>query len=581
VTGILDQQLVAHLYAATDGPDAVAAYSALTEIWRGCQHLFGITRAIPGTGLPSGPPAWAALPGTGEAAVAAAESPGADCQAVLRVHHDVLSLSVVLAPPEPDVAPPARHHEALPGGVTGTPADNGWGWWRDLDHQWGELTERHAGRLLGEARLYLARVNGQAGLDAADHAVYRDLARYMPGSPPGQAGGTAPAGVSLPGPIALWEAATEPDERRLRRLVLAIAPDADPAAFAWAWSQGGTAIPPLARYLLHAAKLRYQLRVWQRDGQARQVRGALDAVAGELRRLGASDAAQASALRLRRAEALLLGANLRDLRLGVEIAAVNMARSLDMPGLLAAGGPFADDAALSRSLLERLDDEVAYLERASERATVTADLAGPDGSVAALPGGAAGGSPRADGGLADDGRRRRVFIVHGRDSQALAAVSVFLRFIDLQPVEWERAQDATGKASPYVAEVLQAGLAISQAVIVLMTPDDVVRLHPDLWSGTDTDAKAGLAMQARPNVLIELGMALVSHPDATVVLLAGNTRLPNDLGGVSFVRVTDTPACRQKIALRLQAAGCAVDLSGGQWLTAGDFGALAAHQRVP
>ncbi len=73
------------------------------------------------------------------------------------------------------------------------------------------------------------------------------------------------------------------DERRLRRLVIAIAPDADPAAFAWAWSQGGTAIPPLARYLLHAAKLRYQLRVWQRDGQARQVRGALDAVSRELR----------------------------------------------------------------------------------------------------------------------------------------------------------------------------------------------------------------------------------------------------------------------------------------------------------
>ncbi len=73
----------------------------------------------------------------------------------------------------------------------------------------------------------------------------------------------------------------------------------------------------------------------------------------------------------------------------------------------------------------------------------------------------------------------------------------------------------------------------------------------------------------------------MSHPDETVVLLAGNTRLPNDLGGVNFVRVIDTPACRQKIALRLQAAGCAVDLSGDQWLTAGDFGSLAAHDRLP
>ncbi len=187
-----------------------------------------------------------------------------------------------------------------------------------------------------------------------------------------------------------------------------------------------------------------------------------------------------------------------------------MARSLDMPGLPAAGGPFADDAALARSLLERLDDEVAYLERAAERATLTAGVAVPPAAGAPPPPAArarAGRAARADGGpagtAAGDERRRRVFVVHGRDGQALAAVSAFLRFIDLQPVEWERAREATGTASPFVADVLRAGMAMSQAVIVLITPDDVVRLHPRLRSATDTDAEAGLAMQARPNVLLE------------------------------------------------------------------------------
>ncbi len=76
MTAILDQQFIAHLYAPADGPDAAAAHGAVTGIWRGCQHLFGISRAIPGTGLPRDLPARAALPGAGEAAVAAAESPG-------------------------------------------------------------------------------------------------------------------------------------------------------------------------------------------------------------------------------------------------------------------------------------------------------------------------------------------------------------------------------------------------------------------------------------------------------------------------------------------------------------------------
>ena len=71
----------------------------------------------------------------------------------------------------------------------------------------------------------------------------------------------------------LWEAPPWADNRPVRRFTLAFDADEDmhELASAWAWSDGGTAIPPLARYLLHAAKLRFLYRVWQRDATTHEL----------------------------------------------------------------------------------------------------------------------------------------------------------------------------------------------------------------------------------------------------------------------------------------------------------------------
>ena len=49
---------------------------------------------------------------------------------------------------------------------------------------------------------------------------------------------------------------------------------------------------------------------------------------------------------------------------------------------------------------------------------------------------------------------RSVFVVHGRNSEARDALFSFLRAIGLTPIEWSQAVDLTGKASPYVGEIL-------------------------------------------------------------------------------------------------------------------------------
>jgi len=165
--------------------------------------------------------------------------------------------------------------------------------------------------------------------------------------------------------------------------------------------------------------------------------------------------------------------------------------------------------------------------------------------------------------------RRRVFVIHGRNEPARRALFDFLRSIGLDPIEWSQAIRMTGKASPYIGEVLDAAFGAAQAVVVLETPDDVAYLHPSLTYPSDPECEPQL--QPRPNVLFEAGMAMGRDPDRTVIVELGQVKVFSDIHGRHVVRLDNTVAKRQDLADRLQIAGCLVDLSGRDWHDAGDL----------
>ena len=166
---------------------------------------------------------------------------------------------------------------------------------------------------------------------------------------------------------------------------------------------------------------------------------------------------------------------------------------------------------------------------------------------------------------------RRVFVVHGRDEKLRSGVFGFLRALGLEPLEWTKAIQLTGSASPYIGQILEAAFAHAQAVVVLLTPDDLAKLREDLLLGDDPIHERTLTGQARPNVLFEAGMAFASHPNQTVLVQFGQVRPFSDVAGRHIVKMDNSVPKRQEFALKLRTAGCSINLDGTDWHTFGDL----------
>jgi DNA-binding beta-propeller fold protein YncE len=167
-----------------------------------------------------------------------------------------------------------------------------------------------------------------------------------------------------------------------------------------------------------------------------------------------------------------------------------------------------------------------------------------------------GTGPRADprGATTFAANRKAVMVIYGHDTQANTALFDWLRAIGLQPQEW--------------SQLIQASaLQDVQAVVAFFTPDEYVT------AATTTPAGQGTGRpQARPNVLIEAGMALITHPKRTVLAVLGNQELPSDLSGRHYIRLSHTNAAPlHDLAARLHDAGCDTDTSGTDWLNPARF----------
>ncbi|GAB1817682.1 CATRA conflict system CASPASE/TPR repeat-associated protein [Herbidospora sp. RD11066] len=346
---LVDQELVVHLYAPADGPLAADALTHLGEVWARCRDLLGMTVPIAGIGLPAVFPQVLPLR-AGETPFAAQEHPTADFQMIARRLHDVINVSVVFA------APPEASTRRL---RSGSASPNGWA---EFDRWWDEMTTGLTGALLGSARIYQAKT----GADAAPTDAIRLALPVVPRSRWWMDRSRSH------GDFTVWD--LSPENGTERRLVIVAPEDQDAELNAWTWSRGDVRLTPLARYLMHTAKVAYQHRVWNADLYVDERRRALDDQADRLAALLADPAAHPAAiagearlLRLEESSVRILTTRIEEMRQSVRIARQNMTAALPEP--------FAADVVLADRLAAHLDDAGAYLDLCLRRASEVRDLA--------------------------------------------------------------------------------------------------------------------------------------------------------------------------------------------------------------
>lgn len=171
-------------------------------------------------------------------------------------------------------------------------------------------------------------------------------------------------------------------------------------------------------------------------------------------------------------------------------------------------------------------------------------------------------------------KENTVFIVLGRDEALHNSMIDFLGALGLRALEWSHAirSASRGKGgNPYVNDAVTKIMQEAQAIVVILSPDDEVRLRPHFVRLQERDSEGKTRYQARPNVLFETGIAIGAYHRKTLIVQVGDVKPFTDIGGMHVLHLSDGVKSRNELANRLEGLGCKIDKVGTRWLEAGTF----------
>jgi len=379
--------LVVHVFAPTVGLDRVEASDHLYQLWAAYRDRLGLNAALTSGRVPADPAANTTIEGPPAALAARRSTSGPRREAMWLQDNEVACISLLLAPAQNL----GNERDESLAQATG---------WAPLYDEWRAATSGiDMDSALGTAFVFTA-------LTPCPPTIHDNiLADCVLANLPAQVepyGLWAVSAVSLRHQVVLWEIGPAPDPSPERWIVALADAAHDPHLGAIVWTRTGPVAAPLTRYLLHAAKLRYHVRVRAQTTDIHILRQSAEATVDRLAQLLTEPPKpteaelyeawqELAALQTPQAGLINITARLQAMRRTTAIAAANMRvwrysltdglpRSLEgVDHSSAADGPaaalpsgsdlFANDVSLAAWFDQRLDDDYAYLQTTRERAT--------------------------------------------------------------------------------------------------------------------------------------------------------------------------------------------------------------------
>ena len=146
--------------------------------------------------------------------------------------------------------------------------------------------------------------------------------------------------------------------------------------------------------------------------------------------------------------------------------------------------------------------------------------------------------------------RRKVFISHGHDEEAITTVAEFVENLGLKVtvLDEQPNNDLT------VIDSLEKYADDTGFAIALLTPDDVGALKDE--------AGRQLNPRARQNVIFELGYFIGKlNPNQVCLLYKEGVELPSGIRDVAYVPMDGADAWKLKLSQEMQNAGLPIDMS--------------------
>jgi predicted nucleotide-binding protein len=197
-----------------------------------------------------------------------------------------------------------------------------------------------------------------------------------------------------------------------------------------------------------------------------------------------------------------------------------------------------------RDHLDLFAGKIAYLDSLAERL----DL------IEVSPAAASDYMQAAQAGPPPKKSNRKVFLVHGQDTETKSIVARFIEHCGLEPIILHEQPDQGRTIIEKFEQSSDVGFAV-----VLLTPDDLGGLRAAPNATTLENAKP----RARQNVILELGYFIGKLGRTGVCALKkGEVELPSDFSGVVYTPYDGADeGWKIKLAREMRAAGLDVDLN--------------------